>query len=128
MVTRALVEHEIDAGRRLLEELDQQGTEVIAAFWLYNAEQDYWRLNLAMPVCDQMGPDVAYSRIQAALKKIPEENQLSLLDITAANTKEVIVQALCRLVKTGRGIARFRVSRSAANGVYIDDALIYRTT
>ena len=46
----------------------------------------------------------------------------------AANTKDTLVQALCQLIRTGPGISSIRVTDSSANGVYIDDALIYRTT
>ncbi len=128
MVTKTLVDRDIERGRRLLEELDREQFPIVAAFWLYNAQSDYWRLFLASPISDQQGPLVTYRIIREALQKLPEQDRVSVFDVTAANTKDVVVEAIRKFVRTGPGTAEIRLTQSSANGVYIDDALVYRTT
>ena len=128
MASKVLVDREVEAGRLLLEQLDRQQISVKAAFWNYDVENERWRLVLAMPICDTQGPIAAYGKIQDALKQIPEAKRLDLNETNAANTRDILVEALCKLVRTGPGISSIRVTDSSANGVYIDDALIYRTT
>ena len=52
----ALVENQIDDGRRLLDQLAADGVVVRAACWVKPAEEDWWSLDLATPVIEEKGP------------------------------------------------------------------------
>jgi hypothetical protein len=128
MVEKILVDREIAAGQLLLKELGRRGIAITAAFWFYKPEFERWRLVIAMPLCDKEGPIVAYDLIQKALGKLPKTRRLALGDISAENTKNTIVQALCKMVQISPGKGTLRISRSSVNGVFIDDAVVYRTS
>ncbi len=128
MVEKILVDREIAAGESLLKELDKRKVAVTAAFWFYEPEYERWRLVIAMPLCDKEGPIVAYDLLQKALDKLPKDRRLELTDINAENTKNTVVQALCKMIQIAPGSGNLRVSRSSVNGIFIDDAVVYRTS
>ncbi len=126
MVTRILVEEDIQGGRRLLEELDRQEINVSAALWFYVADDEQWCLLLASNIVDSEGPLAAYERIQETLTKLGEDFRPSFGDISVVSPSDGRIQSLRTAVKTGPEIAAIRFSRNAVNNMYIEDALIYR--
>src|SRR5258708_379437 len=69
MVKEALVERTVDQGRRLVEALDQADFPVVAALWSFLPEEEEWRLLIASPRVNELGPLAAYTTIQDALIK-----------------------------------------------------------
>ncbi len=122
----ALVEKDIDTGRKLVEALDSARFPVSAALWLYTAEWDEWRLLIASPVVDEEGPKKSYAKIHAALSKLPAT--ISIKNVSAVSPKEKLIQLLTKAVYTGPGISGIRFTRNAVNGEFIEDAYIYRLT
>jgi len=62
-----LVEVGEKKGEELIQQLDQSGLEVVAAFWFYVPDSDTWRLYIASPAVDEEGPKAVYERIQDVL-------------------------------------------------------------
>jgi hypothetical protein len=122
----ALVEGDIDTGRKLVEALDSARFPVSAALWLYTTEWDEWRLLIASPVVDEKGPKKSYAKIRATLSKLPAT--ISIKNVSAVSPKEKLIQLLTKAVYTGPGIAGIRFTRNAVNGEFIEDAYIYRLT
>lgn len=127
MVARTLVEKDIEAGSRLLKELDSERTDISSALWLYFDEDARWRLLLASPIVDAQGPLAAYTRVQEALAKLPVEERPEFTDISVVSPSDERIQAIRTAVKTGQGISKIRFGRNVVNNLYIDDALIYRS-
>ena len=69
MVTRTLVDRNIEGGRRLLEILDACAIQICAALWFYLMEEDEWRLLLATKIVDNQGPLAAYEFVRKALEE-----------------------------------------------------------
>ena len=56
MDNATLVKPDIEAGRQLLQGLDEANFDVQAAFWFYREESEEWRLYIATPLVAKMGP------------------------------------------------------------------------
>lgn len=127
MVARILVEKDIEAGRRLLEELDRQRVDITAAAWFFVADAERWRLLLASPIVDEKGPLAAYEVIQNTLTRMPETARPTFTDISAVSPSDRRVRAMAVAVKTGPGIHDVRFSRTVVGDMYVEDALVYRS-
>jgi hypothetical protein len=114
----------ISAGRLLLTRLDETNWRPTSAFWLFDLERNRWELVLSSPDVEKSGSRPGYETISRILAA-DESLGLSLSDISIQSPRKKIMQALplAVSVKSGPGV---RLSRSAINGHYIEDAFIYR--
>ena len=121
-----LVTIPLDEGTKLVEELDKSNFAFVAAFWLYDSEDDKWKLRIATPVYDAAGPRAAYGAIRSVLSCLPEPRSLDLTDIMAISPTDPVVVALKKngLVRPGDPIKRVKGTR--IDNVWIDEAFIYR--
>lgn len=141
MLKTSLVEQDIAEGRRFLDAL-KEPTEftigrrrlsvvgashfrVKAAFWWYLPESLEWRLAIATPLVDEKGPLEAYKDIQKVLIWHPDLN-LSLQNISVLSPKDERVKAFNKALKIAPDRFGVRLTRSALNGTYIEDAYVYR--
>ncbi len=128
LVTDMLSEQMIKAGAKLVERLDVDKSEVKSAFWLFFQEERLWKLIIASTLVASEGPRNFYKRVVSANQQADEEESvLSLNDISVTGVDHQIVQLL-RLIGTGIGISGIRFSRNSINGVFIEDAYIYRSS
>ena len=128
LVTDMLSEQMIKAGAKLVERLDVDKSEVKSAFWLFFQEERLWKLIIASTLVASEGPRNFYKRVVSANQQADEvESVLSLNDISVTGVDHQIVQLL-RLIGTGIGISGIRFSRNSINGVFIEDAYIYRSS
>lgn len=126
MVVTEFNEQLIRAGAKLTRRLEKTLT-VSAAFWLFQADSVGWRLMIASPDLERLGPKEVYTRIQQALKKkVGTEIKLSLDEITLVPETHSILALLRTAIRTGEGISGIRFSRNTVNGHFIEDAYIYR--
>jgi hypothetical protein len=127
VVKEPLTDAMIDAGAEVVRKLDETGLPVTAAFWCFMPELSAWRLMIASPDVGTKGPRVVYEHIQRALKELgPLGAQAPLAQISVLEPRAQVVRALVTATPTGPGVSRIRFARSAVNGHYIDDVLVYR--
>jgi hypothetical protein len=126
MVAWPLVETTITDASRLIDELDEAGFPIRAALWLYNAEVPLWRLVLASPQVDQLGPLEAYKRVQQILRT--NTHQLRLSEISLLGPNAPLIEAIRTLLAGVADVSGRRLAGTGTNGVYIDDSYIYRLT
>ncbi|HXF40607.1 MAG TPA: hypothetical protein VN687_12895 [Blastocatellia bacterium] len=145
MVKTLLVDQDLTEGRRLLDRLAGKEAEVElslgthraafvgrrdvrvrAAFWWYLAESEEWRLVIATPLVDEVGPLSAYGVIQATLSAISPPLNLDLQNISLISPKDERVKAIKKALKIAPDPFGVRFIRSALNGTYIEDAYVYR--
>ncbi|WP_157807960.1 hypothetical protein [Marinomonas sp. ef1] len=128
LVTESLSDSMIKAGAKLVEKLDAQHAEIKSAFWLYFSEDKVWRLIIASPLVDSLGPREYYRKVVSANDSASEnEEVISLNDIGVTNIANQIVQLLKVTIGTGDGISGIRFSRNTINGHFIEDSYIYRS-
>lgn len=126
MVSSVLVADRIGIGRRIVERLDKARFVVSAAFWYYFPEEGRWRLFIASPVVDQQGPRAAYETIHKAQRRGLKAPMLSASEIVAVSPKDPTVRLLSSAMQTGPGLYGIHFSGNVINGVYVEDAYIYR--
>jgi hypothetical protein len=122
----ALVEKDIEEGRRLIEALDNAGFQVRAVLWFYFAESDEWRLIVASPLVEKKGPKGAYALIQAVLAQLSPPSKISLSEISVVSLEQDLIRLLKMAIQTGPDISGIRFTRNTVNNTFIEDAYIYR--
>lgn len=128
LVAESLSDSMIKAGAKLVERLDAQHAEIKSAFWLYFSEDKTWKLIIASPLVDSIGPREYYKKVLSANGSAStEEEVISLNDIGVTNTENQIVQLLKLVIGTRDGISGIRFSRNTINGHFIEDSYIYRS-
>ncbi len=128
VVKEQLTPEMIDAGAVLTQSLDDHGLPVQAAFWLFDAEINEWRLVIASSEAASKGPRAVYRRIQEALDQLgPQASAAPFSAIRVVEPGTELVRLLGTAVRTGSGIGRIRFQKNVINGHFIDDALIYRS-
>jgi hypothetical protein len=121
-----LVDRDIDAGRRLVQALDQAGFPVVAALWNYIPEADDWRLVIASPRVTELGERAAYSAIQEA--SYTAQVNLPLFNVSALAPEEPPVEAF--RIGAGTDPAPFlggtSYRRTVVGDTYVEGAYVYR--
>ena len=123
-----LVEADMEAGKALLKRLDEVKFKVKAALWLYMPDPEEWRLVLASPSIDTDGPKKAYEKVQSELQESDGRSELSLQNISLVSPHDKLIKALKTTIKTGKEMSHIRLTRNVINGLFIEDAYIYRLT
>ncbi len=124
LVKEVLTDQMIAAGAELLRGLDREGWPVVASLWLFEPENNQWRLVLASPVVPESGPREAYRHVSEALHAV--KPALSLGNVSVVSPQDPLIRALASAYGTSREIEGRRVSRSAINGHFVEDAYLYR--
>jgi len=122
----ALVEKDIEEGKRLIEALDNAGFQVRAVLWFYLAESDEWRFVVASPLVERKGPKEAYAFVQAVLAQLLPPSGISLEEISVVSPEYDLIRLLKVAIQTGPGISGIRFTRNTINNTFIEDAYIYR--
>jgi len=121
----ALVSNDVAAGHNVVAALDKAGFPVTAAFWLYYSDADLWKLWVATPLA---GEDLqkAYLRVGKILSKHADDLVLDLSRIKLVRPDDLMVRAIGSVIRV-KGLSDVRFTSNVVNGIYIEDALIYRT-
>lgn len=118
MAQEPLVELDIIAGRELVMSLDQAGIGIVGAFWLYMTEADQWKLLIVT--------HDAASGARALYRKAIELHQaLDLTKVQFVPPSTPVFKALSGAMRI-TGLDNVRLTNNMLNGVYVDDALVYR--
>ena len=127
MVAASLVDRDIRDGEILLDRLDRDGFPVTAALWFYYSDYEKWSLIIASTLVRTEGPIDAYKKLSISLKQIHERDfGLDSSRIELVKDKDRIPRALSHAVETGMEISGIRFTGNTINGLYVEDAYIYR--
>src|SRR5437016_742086 len=103
MDTDTLVEKLIDDGQKLVDRLPQDGFDVTAAFWLKPAEADQWYFYMASPVVEREGLSVAYRRLHALIRGMPQPFWIDPLEVKLIGASNPITQDVLDIHKRTSG-------------------------
>ena len=125
MGATSLVGEEIAAGHNVVAALDAALIPVRAAFWIYDEDKDIWKLWIATP---QAGEDLqkAFIRVSKVLSAVTDRPVLDLSRIKLVTPDDPMVRAIGSVLDV-KGLSDVRFKSNIVNGIYIADALIYRT-
>ena len=124
LVKEVLTEHMIAAGAELTTELDRAKWPVVAALWLFDADNNEWRLLLASPSVRLAGPRAAYAQVASTLRNL--RTPLPLESVTVVEPEDSRIRLLTSAYQSNRNLEGHRFFRGAIGGHVIDDAYIYR--
>ena len=112
-------------GRELLQILDEAGVSVTGAAWIYFPDIEEWRLVIRTPEAAKSLLD-AYLKIASAMDANGDlRSRLDLSRVKIVPPSDRMLEAMGRQVHT-LGPDTVRFSRGVVDGIYIDDAVIYR--
>ena len=111
------------AGQALVRLLDQASLDVRGAFWLYDSENNRWRLYLAIKQVDSLGPKRVYTKVQSVARRIPE---IVPTEVSIVSPQHPTVRLLRNVIQTGRELTSVQLSDNVVNGELIADAFVYR--
>jgi hypothetical protein len=127
MVATDLTQKMIDAGAVLIRKLDERGIQPDAAFWYYFPDTSAWKLVIAEIKVGQTGPRQAYQDMQKLLAESRSDIPFISLDDIALTEPDAPLVALLRIaIRTGPAISGIRFRHNVINGIFIEDAYIYR--
>jgi hypothetical protein len=127
LVKEPLTQRMIEAGRGVLDRLDGENLNIVAAFWLLSGETNEWILEISFPEIEKLGPKKSYARIQKTLEQANgQATTLSLDNIKLVPPSDSLIKLLRAAVRTGTGTHGIRFSRNRINDTFIEDAYIYR--
>ena len=94
MATTALVDRDLDIGRKILGELGRAGISVNVAFWAHVPQISEWQLFIATPLVDAKGPKSAYEQVLRVLKEAGMESELPWRRIFLRSPKDSVLKSL----------------------------------
>jgi hypothetical protein len=120
MADTELVDVDVAEGRALVQALDKAGVRIVGAYWYYYPDSDRWRLTI-------VSPDAVKGSRSLYMQAIELRPDIDLSKVEFVSPDNAIYRALVggRLFAV-KGLGQVRVSKSSFNGVYVDDAIIYR--
>lgn len=124
MVEDALVTEDIDAAGRLITFFDEQGLPVRSALWLYDGDARRWRFVVAFRE-ERKDITTFYLDMARAVHRSERKDLLDLAQVDVVDPNLSVVSALREMINI-EGNSRVRFSQNRINGVYLEDALIYR--
>ncbi len=129
MAKEVLLESDITAGARLIEELDKKGADVSAALWFFDPDLSEWKLLLVSPTFEKNGLTASYTMVSEVISSIGDVNKsISIDNMKIVKNNDPMMRLLKGIVRTGKGLNTIRMTSNMMNGIYVQDALIYRNT
>lgn len=114
------------AGGRLIKRLQETDAEVASAFWLFDANENFWALYIISPLVAAEGPRAYYKRIDDIINQAgPDEETLSLHDIRVWSTSHPLAKALGKSQLNQATHGNTRIGRNYIEGVYVADMYLY---
>jgi hypothetical protein len=125
MAKGTLVGLDIELGSRVLAILDAAKFPVTTALWILNEEFGEWRLLLASPAYDKLGPYEAYLRALQALSEV-DRNLVTQPPLTLVGNRHNLIRGLRQVFRKAASVEGMRLGGQSVGGVWIDEAYVYR--
>lgn len=99
MDQNAVVNEQIESGRRLIEKLNNEGFEVQVAFWTRLTDEEKWYLYLASPFVNENGPKAAYGCVFDAMGKMTDL-WIDPFEVRVIGTNDSLTQGALAVTKS----------------------------
>ena len=129
MAKETLLESDIAAGAEFIEALDKSGQPIEAALWFYYPDLSQWKLLLSSRAFEGKNLTTHYTNISKVLSSKDQiSKNISIADVKILNRADPMTKLLKGIVRTDKTINTVRMISNHFNGIYVEDALIYRNT
>lgn len=119
-----LVESHIDSGKKLIDELVRDGTDVTAACWVRTSEDDRWWLYIASKAVDDLGITAAYRVIYPTIHRIPDL-WIGPLEVKLIGPKNPIAEKMVAVRDSYSARIPIRYRGPRLGELSIEEAFIY---
>ncbi|MDY7014541.1 MAG: hypothetical protein SVX43_13245 [Cyanobacteriota bacterium] len=121
-----MVERDIEEGQKLIDALTEEEYPLESAIWLYNPETETWKLTLASPLYDVLGPRLEFAALHHLLDSREETLKIDFFDVTIVSPQHSIIANLRHSQKEkGIDFSGIRLRGNSINNMYVDDVYIY---
>jgi hypothetical protein len=125
MVKEALVGLDLTGGQKVLDTLDAANFKIPVALWIRRGEDDEkWRLLLASPLYDSLGPGEAYHLLVKTLWSGNYDWVRSPIQLQT--TRQPLVRELRKNFPKAADVIGMRLGGQMIGGEWVDDAYVYR--
>lgn len=121
MASAALVDEDIEQGRKALQALGEAGVRPRAAFWRFTPESSDWRFVIALPTLRQRGWLRVYEQVQRILQR--QHVELPVWRISLLSTDDPVARWARQRVEGMTGDVRS--TGNMVDDTVIEDAYIY---
>ena len=120
----------LEAGKQVVDLLEENGIPVSAAFWYYKAAYDEWKLYISSKLTSSLGTLRLYDRVYKILDEAKSPPDMDRSDIVIVSSKASIMDSMRWTAKVLRGEPGRLVRGIARNedDPPIDEAYVYRLT
>jgi hypothetical protein len=101
--TTTLVSELIEDGKRIVEQLPQDGFEVTAAFWLKAVEDGQWYFYIVSPVAESERLNDAYRRLYTLIRAMPQRDWIDPLEIKLIGPSHPIARDVLAIYNRSAG-------------------------
>ena len=129
LVKPCLSEKMIEAGRKVVIELTENGFPPYSAAWVFSLERTKWLLVLALENEDGAGEREAYEVFYDFVKNNPDiESKIGFFGISFVNRRDAQAQAFRKIAGTLVNAEGKTFAGPVKNGPRVEDSYIYRIT
>lgn len=128
MATTTLVDkNSIDLGRKVIAAISRAGIPVAVGLWAFASESEEWRLTIATPLVDELGPLAAYGKVRKALEKAGVEDEFPLRWIYLRSPKDRVLRLLQKESRAlgSLGHEDYRLVNAPIEGSFVEEAYLY---
>ena len=124
MATAALVNDDIEIGRRIVAALTRANIKVTVYLWAFIPQLQEWQFMIATPLVDYKGPLAAYGEVNKALQKEGLFDEVPLRRIFLKSPNDKVLRSLER---ESRAVPKeaFRIVNEQIAGNFVEDAYVY---
>ncbi|MBU6372326.1 MAG: hypothetical protein KJS97_06310 [Alphaproteobacteria bacterium] len=120
MAQGVLTDADIANGAAIVRFMEDRGHAITSAFWFYFSDQNWWRLIVATPSAEKGAHPLYLDLLRSGLP-------IDSVNVAFVAPVYHLVAKLSDAVRV-EGLSTVRMSGNYLNGVYVEDALIYRLT
>ena len=125
-----LVDHQIEDGAKLINQLGRDNFDVKAAYWLYTSQSEQWFLYLVSDVVNREGITEAYKRVYKAMRTLTNL-WIERFDVKVVSPDDPVAKAIIDSLSKQHGLFALMttwVRGSKVGDVHIENAYIYANT
>jgi hypothetical protein len=124
MATAALVDRDIEIGRRILATLARASVPVTISLWAFVSDIQEWRFIIATPLVDSKGPLAAYAEVNKALQKEGIFSDAPIRNIFLKSPNDRVLKSL---EKESRSVPHedYMVVNAPIAGDFVEDVYVY---
>jgi hypothetical protein len=118
-----LVNLDVNAGRKILDALDEAQIKVAVALWMISSDYEDWRLVLCLPTLDQTQMLKTYQKVADVARGRFAQMLPPILILPA---KDTFIKELRRIFGKAKDVTGMRLGGQTIGNRYISDAYVYR--